>query len=418
MHARLLQRLSTASTRIAPRVLRRHTTTATATSTASDLPPSGTDGWVWGFTLDGEGMGTQLEPWDPLAWRLVSEASLGGASADLLDRVFGEDDPIPDHARGGSWLHLDFGKQKAREFLEATEKLSSSREDRAAVRLATRRLTKVVEGDQPRFLVQRWGDNPSKPAAAIICSLRSLLCDGSGSSGITAVTLRLRLTRSMLLSARIDDYAGLSQHPELRLDLLNGAGARSPGALFASIIEIVVDRCTPAIQALDNELYSVRDNLQKIKMRDVRYHIVRPSELAELRRSLAPIRQQTIWLLRYLRPQREALQGLLRWSETEEELFGEQDLLEKPALARCREARFRLSALVSELEAHAESGEVLQDELVALASEQIAHSDNMIGKVGLALSLLVFVQLGLDVTQLAHQAGLIDLNAVFPKGRF
>ena len=202
MHARLLQRLSTASTRIAPRVLRRHTTTATATSTASDLPPSGTDGWVWGFTLDGEGMGTQLEPWDPLAWRLVSEASLGGASADLLDRVFGEDDPIPDHARGGSWLHLDFGKQKAREFLEATEKLSSSREDRAAVRLATRRLTKVVEGDQPRFLVQRWGDNPSKPAAAIICSLRSLLCDGSGSSGITAVTLRLRLTRSMLLSAR------------------------------------------------------------------------------------------------------------------------------------------------------------------------------------------------------------------------
>ena len=57
-----------------------------------------------------------------------------------------------------------------------------------------------------------------------------------------------------------------------------------------------------------------------------------------------------------LAPAARGASGLLRWSETEEELFGEQDLLEKPALARCREARFRLSALVSELEAHAESG--------------------------------------------------------------
>ena len=33
--------------------------------------------------------------------------------------------------------------------------------------------------------------------------------------------------------------AGLSQHPELRTDLLRGAGARSPGGLFAQIIAII-----------------------------------------------------------------------------------------------------------------------------------------------------------------------------------
>ena len=146
--------------------------------------------------------------------------------------------------------------------------------------------------------------------------------------------------------------------------------------------------------------------------------MLQPHELAALRRSLAPLRQRTIWLLRYLRPQRSALEGLLRWAETEEKIHEHQDLLTVDALARCREATFKLSSLVAELDAHADSGGVLQDELVALASEQIAHSDNLIGKAGLALSLLVFVQLGIEMTTLAHAAGLVDLNVVFPNGKF
>ena len=44
------------------------------------------------------------------------------------------------------------------------------------------------------------------------------------------------------------------------------------------------------------------------------------------------------------------------------------------ALDTVREARRRL---IADLEAHAESGSVLQDELVALASERIAQSDHV-----------------------------------------
>ena len=37
-------------------------------------------------------------------------------------------------------------------------------------------------------------------------------------------------------------------------------------------------------------------------------------------RALAPRRQEAIWLLRSLRPQRDALDGLLRWAKDEDEV--------------------------------------------------------------------------------------------------
>ena len=373
----------------------------------------GTDGWVWAMTLDGKGGGSMMEPWDPLAWNLMSTNPLGGSQADLF-----EASPVPPEAQGGCWLHLDLAEPKAISFLKETEKWSSSRADRRAIRLATRRLTTLLETDQPRFLVQRAGDEPTNPASAINVSLRSLQhvpASGSSPSSYKAVVLRLRLSATVLLSARIKGLAGLSQHPELRLDLLNGAGAHSPGGLFASIVEIVVRRCHPAVQALDEAIFKLRETLQRVNLKT---DGVSSDELVSMRQTLAPLRQDTIWMLRYLRPQLQALEGLQRWSETEASIHGGQELLSADALARCREARFRLASLVAELEAHDASGAVLHDELVALASEQIGQSDNIIAKLGLALSLLVCVQLGLDITMFAHSAGLIDLNAAFPDGRF
>ena len=53
------------------------------------------------------------------------------------------------------------------------------------------------------------------------------------------------------------------------------------------------------------------------------------------------------------------------------------------------DAAEKLVSLVAELESCTESGAALQDELAALASEQIATSDNSIARIGLGLSLLV-----------------------------
>ena len=129
-------------------------------------------------------------------------------------------------------------------------------------------------------------------------------------------------------------------------------------------------------------------------------------ELVSMRQTFAPLRQDTIWMLRYLRPQLQALEGLQRWSETEASIHGGQELLSADALARCREARFELASLVAELEAQDASGAVLHDELVALASEQIGQSDNIIAKLGLALDVLVC-----GARARHHHVCPLDLNA-------
>ena len=77
-----------------------------------------------------------------------------------------------------------------------------------------------------------------------------------------------------------------------------------------------------------------------------------------------------------------------------------------------REATFKLGSLIDQLDALGDSGAVLQEELVALTTEVIARSDNKIAQVGLALSLLVLVQVGVDVAYFAHAAGVVDLNAI------
>ena len=261
----------------------------TTSAARSRLPTAGMDGWAWGMALDGEGGGTLLNEWDPIALSLIMENPLGGAIADLMP----EPEPVPSFARGGCWVHLDFSKAESVAWLHSTELWSSSMSDRGAHRLALRRLTTLSSSDQPRFLVQRWGDKPSAAASAINILLRSLHFDPATRSS-DAVVLRLRLSSRVLLSARHENLVGLSQHPELRTDLLRGAGAGSPGGLLAEIVEIIVERCAPAVGALDEDLFALRDKLQRFKSRES----VSAAELAGLRRSLAPLRQQVCLDLR------------------------------------------------------------------------------------------------------------------------
>ena len=391
---------------------------------ASSSP--GQDGWHWGMSLDGEGGGEVLKPWDPRVAPTPTTAST--------------------FARGGCFLSLDLSHAKARDWLEAqaprrctvpetnlrspwtrgrrnrpslaepyVDDLSTSTTSRSAARLASQRLTTLVEGDKPRFLVQRQDGNPHNPASAVICSLRSLTSTGASSSAdIAAVTLRLRLSKSMLLVARMEGDVGHGNYLEQRHDLLDGVGDRSPSELFAGIVEIMVDRCGPAVEALDREIFALRERLEEIKALAL---LDRESELTTKRLALATLRQRTIRLLRYLRPQREALDGLLRWAETEETTHRRrQEILTAEALVRCREAKFRLSALVEELQALAQSGKVLQDELVALNSEQQSAAGHTISKIALSISMLALGQVGLDAATFTHKLGLIDLNAIVETG--
>ena len=126
---------------------------------------------------------------------------------------------------GARWLLAaprSCGAQTPPPFTKETEKWSSSRADRRAFASRRVRLTTLLETDQPRFLVQRAGDEPTNPASAINVSLRSLQTDAGVGQLAQLVQGRRSLRRLLgdrLLSARIKNLAGLSQHPELRLDL-------------------------------------------------------------------------------------------------------------------------------------------------------------------------------------------------------
>lgn len=280
--------------------------------------------------------------------------------------------------------------------------------------------------DAPRLVVQRRGGEPQAPTTAINFVLRSLLFDPSKPvwQRTRAIALRLRLSSKVLLSARHTDAFGLTVSTDqadgrglrLRTALLDGSGtgARSTGDLFADLLELIVERCIPAVRALDEDLYNLRATLYGAKTKAAAAPQAGGSipmhELAAIRHALAPLRQEAIWLLRYIRPQRDALEGLLRWAKAEDEVAGGQDLLSPADMTRVREATFKLASLVDQLDALGNSGAVLQDELVALNTELIASSDHKISRVGLGLSLLVLVQLGVDLVQFAHSAGLVDLN--------
>ena len=47
----------------------------------------------------------------------------------------------------------------------------------------------------------------------------------------------------------------------LRAGLLDGNGARSTGDLFAEIVELIVERCIPAVSALEDDVYNLRAKL-------------------------------------------------------------------------------------------------------------------------------------------------------------
>ena len=99
-------------------------------ATNDSLPPPGNDGWVWALSLDASGGGRMLQEWDPLVLQLLSESPLGGVTADLVPDL----EPVPDPAKGGCWVHLDFSQERPREWLKSTESWSSSRSDRGSHR--------------------------------------------------------------------------------------------------------------------------------------------------------------------------------------------------------------------------------------------------------------------------------------------
>ena len=80
------------------------------------------------------------------------------------------------------------------------------------------------------------------------------------------------------------------------------------------------------------------------------------------------------------------------------------------------DGKARSPAAATAVQALAQSGKVLQDELVALNSEQQSAAGHTISKIALSISMLALGQVGLDAATFTHKLGLIDLNAIVETG--
>ena len=199
--------------------------------------------------------------------------------------------------------------------------------------------------------------------------------------------------------------------------LTPGMGARSPGELFAEIVWALVERCAPAVERAADALDGQRAALLRHKARRRGAGATR-KHLVGARGALAPARQRLVELRRFLRPQSEEVDRLLRWAagrDAEARLGAAGDgtaLFLPPALLRLREASALLHSMLERLDSATRAGEVLHDELMALHTELTDTSMFRLTWAAALLSALGIVTVGVDVATLLHAHGVIDLTAL------
>ena len=264
---------------------------------------------MWAYLLDGKGAGTRLEPWSRLAGDYVDDTPLGGDTAqESADEQANNDPNVVTPDTSSVWVHLDFSHPRSVEWLNSRKGADNSQGTKS---LVVQRLTQATTAgaNDSRTIVNAEGANGVVRTVTLILQCLTVCPE---SNELNPTTLRMRLAPRSLLTTR-GQRLFLSQVPWLHEDLVNGRGAKTPGHLFSKIIEVLVERSVPAVDALGEEMYSLREDLQEAKKRG---HASVHHELLEgLHKNLAPTRQRLIRAQRYLLPQLDAMEALMRRSE-------------------------------------------------------------------------------------------------------
>lgn len=160
------------------------------------------------------------------------------------------------------------------------------------------------------------------------------------------VSIRIWIDGSRVISLRRRKLKAIE---DIRDGIARGETPDSPGAMLVEITERMIDRMSPAIEALHDEVDEVEERVLEA-----------PSQ--ELRSRLSQMRRQAITLRRYLAPQREVLARL----QTER-----TPLLTDQQRNRLREITDRLTRYVEELDAARDRAAVTQEELGGRISDQM-----------------------------------------------
>ena len=253
---------------------------------------------------------------------------------------------------GPLWVHIDYGQEAGRLWLEQDSGLSE---------IAVEAL--LADEPRPRSLVT--GD-------ALLVILRGVNTN-AGSDPEDMVSLRMWLEAGRIITVRRRRLASVM---DLRALLQEGNGPKDTGEFLQELVDRLLDRIGETVGDLDDLADELEDAVLSIEGR-------------ELRPKLGSVRRQAIALRRYIAPQRDAVARLQA-----EKVSWLKDI----DRARLREAADRITRYVEDLDAARDRVAVTQEELSNRIAEEMNRTMFLLSVVA-----AIFLPLGL-------LTGLLGIN--------
>ncbi|MFT4623513.1 MAG: zinc transporter [Myxococcota bacterium] len=282
--------------------------------------------------------------------RLVSFLTLDGAGGG---RVSTDEEVAADPASAPLlWVHVDFGQEAGRRWLEEHSGLSEI-------------LIEALLADEPRPRSLVMGDG-------LLVILRGVNLN-AGSDPEDMVSLRMWLEAGRIITVRRRRLAAIG---DIRDQLAQGAGPTDAGDFLQEIVDRLLDRIGETVGALDDRADELEDAVLSMESR-------------ELRPKLGALRRQAIALRRYIAPQRDAIARL----QSEKASW-----LVDIHRARLREDADRITRYVEDLDSARDRVAVTQEELSNRLSEEMNRTMYLLSVVA-----AIFLPLGL-------LTGLLGIN--------
>jgi len=383
------------------------------------------DGWLYGYALDGKGGARKLEPWDDQVCEFLSRLQRqdGEAKCDGEVKDDDEDGDVPgrfdmDHivSRGdvkGFWVHIDFTRAKNVKWVwDVVQSMGPAdavvdSEDLRTEDMRTLWLSRLAETDRvslPRCEI-------SSDADALFLSLRvgSHIRSATPGYSMNVVELRICLTKALLLTTKISKLPdGIRILPEVEESLLEGRGGKSCGELAAILLDRGTARSTSAARDAYESVLRLRTAFQRKSLARKGIRPIGRKELALLSQDLSLVRYGATRLSRNLTQQRDALQVLSKYAQKRK-----QKLFSRADATRCRQAFERQDALEETLDDVGDSAEVLHGEIMTHINWGTAEGTYRLTILGGMCSVLIIVNIGASLYEFSERQthGLQEKNA-------
>lgn len=332
-----------------------------ATGQSSDI----TDGWVFGYALDGQGGAQELAAWDesvPSGLKMQRQQSAEDSQEGVRDACEAKTiEPV------GFWVHLNFKHvQNVKWIWKVVNAAGTSRPAEAIGShedMATLWLNRLAESSRVTWPRCEVSENYDSLFLSLRAAIASSDCYKGPDKPMRELEIRMCLSRNILITACLGKQAGEKQVllGDIEKDLLKGRGAKTCGQVVATVAHSATQLSEDASHMADAQLHALRVQLQGVAASAGDFRPVVRRELQAIGRDLATVRYNTSRLLRYLAPQSQALRELVQVSAKSLKL----GLFSRADHRRYRQAVEGLQRLDETLGETDDAAKVLQDEILS-----------------------------------------------------